>query len=845
MDRNGVVVWRSRLSSEDGKMTCVTSSLRSARIESLRRLFFRATLIAAWLFLCPAVYAQSIFTVAGGGTADGRPATLTGLYRPSGVALDAAGNLYIADTNNYVIHKVAAGSGIISTVAGSGSGGYSGDGGPATAASLREPSGVAVDAAGNLYITDFGRIRKVTAGSGIISTVAPSSINSFVAVDAAGNLYFTDGRIRKVAAGSGIISTVAGNGIAGFSGDGGPATAASLSDPSGVAFDAAGNLYIADNSNNRIRKVEAGSGIISTVSGNGTAAFLGDGGPATAAELDHPYGVAVDAAGKLYITDRYNNRIRRVDAGSGIISTVVGSGAGGFWGGNFSGDGGPATAATLRYPSGVALDAAGNLYIADWGNDRIRQVAAGSGIMSTVAGNGTHGILGDGGPATAAGLFDVAGVALDAAGNLYIADALHIRIRKVAAGSGIISTVAGNGGLGSSGDGGPATAATFVSPEGVALDAAGNLYIADRNNHRIRKVDAGSGIISTVAGSGPGSSFPGSFSGDGGPATAATLNGPYGVAPDSRGNLYIADMYNHRIREVAAGSGILSTVAGNGVTQQNGAGTFSGDGGPATAAGLSYPSGVALDAAGNLYIADRNNHRIRIVSAGSGIISTVAGNGGTSTQNGVGTFSGDGGPATSAGLNYPYAVAFDASGNMYIADSGNSRVRKVAARSGIISTVAGSGLSGSFSGDGGPATAAGLGSHAVAVDAPGNLFISDGSIRVRVVFACVTVAAPALTLPSNGSQGVTSSAELAWSPVKGAFHYDVYVDTMNPPQRVIVTDFNATSFPICNLEHGTTYYWKIAAKGDPFCPSPSIAASEVRSFTTASACDAAPELISN
>ena len=310
------------------------------------------------------------------------------------------------------------------------------------------------------------------------------------------------------------ISTVAGGGK---DGDGGEATAAHLRSPYGVALDGAGNLYIADSSSHRIRKVDS-TGTISTVAGTGVAGFSGDGDAASAAQLDDPWGVALDGAGNLYIADTDNLRIRKVDS-TGTISTVAGTGARGS-----SGDGGPATAAQLRSPSKVALDGAGNLYIADTNNQRIRKVDS-TGTISTVAGTGAAGFSGDGGPATTAQLSFPWDMAVDGAGNLYIADTNNQRIRKVDS-TGTISTVAGTGAAGFSGDGGPATAAQLHGPSKVALDGAGNLYIADWLNNRIRKVDS-TGTISTVAGTGEWG-----FSGDGGPAIAAQL--AYGA-----GNLYI------------------------------------------------------------------------------------------------------------------------------------------------------------------------------------------------------------------------------------------------------------------------------------------------------------------
>ena len=325
-----------------------------------------------------------------------------------------------------------------------------------------------------------------------------------------------------------MIYTLAGNGTAGLSGDNGPATGAELFQPLGVALDSAGNLYIADSDNMRIRKVSS-TGVITTVAGNGTPGFSGDGGPATSTGLNYPSGVALDSAGSLYIADAGNNRIRKVS--NGVITTVAGNGAQGF-----GGDGGPATGAQLFVPAGVAVDSAGSLYIADAGNNRIRKVS--NGVITTVAGNGAQGFGGDGGPATSAQLFVPAGVAVDSAGSLYIADAGNNRIRKVS--KGVITTVAGNGTLGFGGDGGPATNAQLYGPEGVAVDSAGNIYIADMDNNRIRKVS--NGVITTAAGNGTQG-----FSGDNGPATSAELYRPEGIAVDATGNLYIADTWNNRI----------------------------------------------------------------------------------------------------------------------------------------------------------------------------------------------------------------------------------------------------------------------------------------------------------
>ncbi len=346
----------------------------------------------------------------------------------------------------------------------------------------------------------------------------------------------------------GIISTIAGNGTAGFSGDDDSGTGAEFSNPSGVATDSVGNVYIVDQANNRIRQVASG-GCTSTLAGTGSfPGYSGDGGFATDALLNFPVGVAVDSAGNIFFTDAANDRVRQINT-LGMISTVAGNGIPGF-----SGDGGFALNAQLNLVgSGLAVDAAGNLYIADTANNRIRKVNSG-GIVTTVAGNGQGGFSGDGGPATSAALSLPSGVAVDSVGNLYIADSNNWRVRKVDK-AGIISTYAGNGGNFTGGDGGQATDASVV-PTGVGLDASGNLYIADLSDNCIRKVTA-AGIISTVAGNG---SY--GFSGDGGQALNATLASPSAVAVDGAGNLFIADQMNNRIRKVTPATSSPSIKSG-------------------------------------------------------------------------------------------------------------------------------------------------------------------------------------------------------------------------------------------------------------------------------------------
>ena len=308
-------------------------------------------------------------------------------------------------------------------------------------------------------------------------------------------------------------------------------------------IDAAGDLFIADNENDRIRKINASTGVITTVADNGTPGFSGDGGAATGASLHEPHDIVVDSSGNLFFSDAANDRIRRVDDSTGVITTFAGTGTAGF-----SGDGAAASAAPIDTPTFLALDASGNLFVADAGNKRVRKISASTGNISTVAGNGSGGFSGDGGPATAASM-DPSGIAVDGSGNLFVAG--NDRVRKVDASTGIITTVAGNGTAGLSGDGGAATAASLNSAQpDMVVDSSDNLFISDSLNHRVRKVDGTTGIITTVAGSGPTGIVDSSFSGDGGPATSATLAIPFGLALDSSGNLYVAAFHDHVVRKV-------------------------------------------------------------------------------------------------------------------------------------------------------------------------------------------------------------------------------------------------------------------------------------------------------
>jgi sugar lactone lactonase YvrE len=336
------------------------------------------------------------------------------------------------------------------------------------------------------------------------------------------------------------ITTAVGTGEKGFAGDGGPAARALLNGPFDIAFDAAGNLYFSDTFNNRIRRVDARSGYISTVAGNGDKGYAGDGGPATAAALNEPYGVAVDRAGNLYTADRLNRRVRRIDARSGTITTLAGTGEAAY-----GGDGGPAAAAGLAEPNGLAFDAGErHLYITDVADHRVRIVDLAAGTIATFAGTGGAEHGGDGGPAARAGVFGARAVKLAADGTVFILERQGSSLRAVDPRTGIITTVAGTGARGYGGDGGPARDAVFDAPKEMAIDRDGSLLIVDTENHAIRRIDRASGIVTAFAGGHQGGD------GDGGPATAAGLDRPHGAIVGPDGAIYIGDTNNHRIRKV-------------------------------------------------------------------------------------------------------------------------------------------------------------------------------------------------------------------------------------------------------------------------------------------------------
>lgn len=662
------------------------------------------------------------------------PATTVPLRSPIAVALDGQGNLYIADEADNRIRKVDT-NGIISTYAGTGVPGFSGDLGLAINAELNFPAGIALDSKGNMYVADEGNfvIRRI-ATDGTINTVAGNGHPNYagdngpaisaqinpvaVALDNQGNLYIADGnnyRIRKVDT-SGIITTIAGTGKAGFAGDGAQATSAWIGFVTDLAVDNSGNVYIADYYNAEVRKIDT-MGMISDFAGGPLADVIQDGVPATMA-LMIPDGVAFDGSGNLYISDTnvYNTEVRRVDLSSGIIYAVAGSGVIGF-----SGDGGVAQYAQLGYPAGLAI-AGGVVYFADESNARVRKVA--NDTINTVAGTSIRDI----GPAANAFLNFPEGVAIDGSGDILVADTGNAETRAFKAGGNIKSIGELQGG----------------APAGATVDSAGNFYITDEEPNfpsalaQLLKIEP-DGTTSLIAGNGPDG-----FSGDDGPATLAVLNMPQGVAVDAAGNIYIADHGNHRVRKIDT-SGNINTIGGNGQA------VFSGDHGLATAAGMD-PFDVAVDSAGDVFVVDQLNHRIREITPDD-TITTVVGTG-------LPGYSGDGGPATGAQLKLPAGIALDSGGNMYIADEGNARVRRVTV-GGLITTIAGNGTLTPIAGDGGPAIAAQLDPIGLAVDGASNVYVAD-SFNDRVRMLAPQIARPvSMSIVSGNDQSGTVGASLA------------------------------------------------------------------------------------
>jgi len=663
---------------------------------------------------------------------DGRRAVEAQLGGAWHMTFDAQGNLYWAEPNLNQVMRMSP-DGIITVVAGNGLPNFAGDNGLARAASLHQPLGVAVDAAGVVYITDSrnGRVRRVDR-AGIITTFASGLRQpAGICIDRRGNLLVTERaahRIRSIEP-DGASSIIAGIGEAGFSGDGGPALQARFSEPDGLAADRDGNIYVIDL--RRVRKIDPG-GVITTIIGGGDQP-IADGLPATQVRPVWTTGIAL-LGQVVYFSDQLGHRVYRLTP-SGTLLSVAGNGVPGF-----SGDGAGGRQAMLSSPTGLAIDNAGNLLVADSGNSRIRRVTP-SEIISTVAGRDVP--IGDDGPAANARFRTPGGISLDTAGNLYIAETDAHRVRRVTP-SGIIGAFAGTGLAGFSGDNGPAVRAQLSYVTATATDLRGNVYLADRLNGRIRRVDP-AGNISTIA---TGTQTIGGLS---------VVNGPPAIATDRNGNVYWSNAGGNMVRTSRvirySPDGNLSVVAGEGTPG------FSGDGGPAVSARIGFVVAIAVDAGGAVYLGDQMP-RVRRIDR-NGIITTIAGTG----QEG---HSGDGGPATQARLTEVTGLAFDQAGNLYIGTE--TRIRRVDP-SGIITTYAGSGRAG-YSGDGGSARSATFaGTRGMAVDSQGNLYFADyPNDRIRVIQAA---RGPSILLSQRGltftaSAGGNTPATQSFNVVNGA-----------------------------------------------------------------------------
>lgn len=546
-----------------------------------------------------------ITTVAGGGTmfdGDNLDATQIRFSSPSGVAVDTKGNIFISDTRRSRVCRVDSVTGKVATIAGNNFG-LGGDGGLAIDANFRFPTGISVDAQGNILIADplNNRIRRIDGKTQIITSLLISSFRPQAAIaDTKGNIYVAEtgnSRIRLIKP-TGEVSTFAGsdsNPFGGFSGDSGLATNAMLSVPIGLALDPSGALLVVDNGNDRIRKIDLTSNIITTIIGKSRFGFSGDGGVATKAMLGGPEGLVTDKNGVIFIVDTLNNRIRKIDK-DGVISTIVGNGKN-----EFSGDSGLALEAGLNFPSAVALDSGGNLFIADMFNSRIRKVDVNSKIITTVAGNGKTPFNVDVALATDASLPFPTSLAIDSKNNILILSAG--RICKVDA-SGKITRIAGNENQDFAGDNGLAINATFNVPNSITIDKSDNIFVADSFNHRVRRIDAITSIVTTVAGNGSPN-----FGSDGSPATNTGISSPDHVVIDSKNNLIIGENGSARIRKVDNNTKIVSTIAGNGFLGA------SGDGAAATKASITGFAGLAIDSSDNLYFSDFSSNIVRMVKS--------------------------------------------------------------------------------------------------------------------------------------------------------------------------------------------------------------------------------------
>jgi hypothetical protein len=739
---------------------------------------------------------------------------------PVGITVDSTGIVYVADRSNHVIRKITP-LGVVTTLAGNGTDGTSG--GTGTNAFFTQPTGVAVDSIGNVYVTEQNhRIRKITP-EGVVTVFAGSTTSGSndgtgtdatfrnpqgVAVDSAGNVYVAErfnNRIRKITP-AGVVTTIAGNGTATFAD--GTGTNATFNFPQGVAVDSVGNVYVADSSNNRIRKITP-AGVVTTFSGIGVAGFTDSiqNGAVSGALLQGPHAVAVDSIGNIYVADTGNRRIRK-QTPSGVVTTLAGSGSSAFVDGT-------GTSASFNLTYGLAVDSAGNIYVADNGNRRIRKITP-EGVVTTLAGNGTDTFADGNG--TSAGFVSPTGVAVDSAGNVYVADST--RIRKITSG-GIVTTLAGNAfsnylngtgananflglrgitvnsagtmlyvtdsqrirrvttagvtsflaGSGDTGStNGTGSAASFWNPWGITVNTADtSVYIGDTTNRRIRRVTTAGGVVTTYSGIGGSAEFTVS------PAGSVKYSTPYGTAINSAGIVYVADGGNHCIRSIAAGadgSSVAPAVVGAG----GGAGYSEGGG------WFNSPFGVATDWNGTVYVADTINNRIRKITP-AGVVTTFAGQAMAAFANATGT---------NALFNRPQGVAVDSAGTVYVADTNNHRIRAITS-AGVVTTLAGQTTAGSTNGTG--ISASFNSPTGVAVNSAGIVYVADtNNHRIRAITSAAAVTTFAGT--TQGFQdGVGTNARFNTpSGIVADIYGNVYVaDTNNHRIRRVTSDGTVTT----------------------------------------------------
>jgi sugar lactone lactonase YvrE len=706
----------------------------------------------------------------GPGFTDGTGAAARFHY-PRGMGADSSGNLYVADTNNHTIRKITP-AGVCTTFAGTAllAGTVNGSG---AAVRFNFPQCIAVGSDGTLYVTQGNMVRKITS-AGTVSAFAGSSTGGStngtgtgarfngpfgVAVDTSGNVYVADTAnqtIRKITS-NGVVSLLAGT-VGTFGTADGTGTAARFSTPMGLATDSSGNVYVADNNNHTIRKITP-SGVVTTIAGTPGTAETVD-GDRTTARLNYPEHLVLDTSGNIYVVEYA--AVRKVTP-TGTVTTL----AGGALGGRTNGVG---TAARFLSPYGITRDASGNLFVVDSDNHSIRRIATDT-TVTTFAGGFTENGSTDGSASVARFNNPIAGSS-DSAGNLFIADYANHTIRKITP-TGTVSTFAGT--AGSSGTtNGTGAAARFNTPAGVVMGPGGILYVADYGNHTIRKITS-AGVVTTFAGSG---GFAGSTNG----TTAARFNNPRGLAFDSAGNLYVADYNNHIIRKITS-TGTVSTIAGA-------AGTPGSTNGNGTSARFNFPYGIAVDASGNLFVSDWGNHTIRKIAT-NGDVTTVAGSAGISgSANGtVGT----------SRLNRPTGIAFDSAGNLYVADRFNHTIRKLTS-AGTMTTVGGTASENGVIADGVNTAARFQFPSAVWSNASGTtLFVADSN-NERIVKGVPLI--PEIVIEQPASTELTSGGSIAYGMVVMGTSVPKYFTIRNTGTEtltlssVAVTGGNQADFPV-------------------------------------------------